>query len=242
MIRLTKHFKEELNCSQYDRSSEHYCPVVTVGGSYPGFLSAMFRLVYPDFIDMSYASSAPLKLYDQSADQNAYYDIVTKAADRLSPGCSNAVRSSLVAASKKILKATSIADAVQSMNMCIATVPEYIDSLEILKEDVMMAIGFTFADYDMDAYPPSKDLGMYKACQVFQNDKLKPLKKVANFFQLLSEDEEELAEFPAMANDDDATRDCFDLSNFLPDGENARIATSDWSGSGGGNDGKSWGE
>ena len=66
MVRLTKAFKEELQCSQYDRSSKNYCPVISVGGSYPGFLSAMFRLVYPDFVDISYASSAPLKLYDQS--------------------------------------------------------------------------------------------------------------------------------------------------------------------------------
>ncbi len=37
-----------------------------------------------------------------------------------------------------------------------------------------------------------------------------------------------------------ADDDCFDLSVFLPDGENARITMSDWSGSGGGNDGKMW--
>lgn len=47
MVRLTEHYKKELNCSQYDRSSEKYCPVITVGGSYPGVLSALFRLVYP---------------------------------------------------------------------------------------------------------------------------------------------------------------------------------------------------
>ena len=77
MIRLAKHFKDELGCSQFDRNdSKHYCPVVTVGGSYPGFLSAMFRLAYSDFVDISYASSAPLKLYDQRTDQNVYYDIV----------------------------------------------------------------------------------------------------------------------------------------------------------------------
>mmetsp|Transcript_21216 Transcript_21216/g.44553 ORF Transcript_21216/g.44553 Transcript_21216/m.44553 type:complete len:559 (+) Transcript_21216:121-1797(+) len=240
MVRLTKHFKEELNCAQYNRSSKNYCPVITVGGSYPGFLSAMFRLVYPDFVDISYASSAPLKLYDQTADQYGYYDIVTKAAERLSPGCSGAVRDSLEEASKKILKASSIADAVQRMNVCVATVPSYIDSLEILKEDVMMAVGFTFADYDMDAYPPGPDLGMYKACQIFQNDKLSPLKKLGKFFHMIEEDPEEQSEFPSMTNDDDLTHDCFDLSVFLPDGDNARITTSDWSGSGGGNDGKSW--
>ena len=77
MVRLTQSFKDELNCAQYDRTSKKYCAVVSVGGSYPGFLSAMFRLSYPNFVDISYASSAPLKLYDQTADQNVYYDIVS---------------------------------------------------------------------------------------------------------------------------------------------------------------------
>ena len=64
------------------------------------------------------------------------------------------------------------------------------------------------------------------------------MEKVKNFFQLLKEDPEESVEYPDTPGNED--RDCFDLSTFLPDGENARIATSDWSGSGGGNDGKMW--
>jgi hypothetical protein len=75
-VRLGRAFGKELGCSD-DRDSSDYCPVITVGGSYPGFLSAMLRVAYPDYADMSYASSAPLKLYDQSTDQNVYYDIVS---------------------------------------------------------------------------------------------------------------------------------------------------------------------
>lgn len=102
----------------------------------------------------------------------------------------------------------------------------------------IQAIGFSFADYDMNAYPPSKDLGLYKACQIFQDKDATSMEKVKNFFQLLKEDPEESEEYPDSPGDED--KDCFDLSTFLPDGENARIATSDWSGSGGGNDGKMW--
>ena len=108
MIQLVKHFKNELDCLQYDRSSDKYCPVITVGGSYPGFLSAMFRLHYPQVVDISYASSAPLKLYDQTASQYVYYDIVTQAAERLSPGCADAVSSSLDEAKELIKKYSSV--------------------------------------------------------------------------------------------------------------------------------------
>ena len=45
MIHLTKHFKEELGCAEYNRDSVMYCPVITVGASYPGFLSALLRVV-----------------------------------------------------------------------------------------------------------------------------------------------------------------------------------------------------
>ena len=163
---------------------------------------------------------------------------VTKAADHASPGCADVVRSTLKEAKELINHASSVKEAVKSMKMCPGTVPEYITTLETLSTDVMMAIAFSFADYDMDAYPPGPELGIYKACQVFQEENSEPLEKVANLFQLLKDDAEEEAEYPGLAGDDD--RECFDLSIFLPDGNNPRIATSDWSGSGGGNDGKMW--
>lgn len=44
MLRLLKHKQKGLGCST-DRSSKHYCPVISVGGSYPGFLSAMVSIM-----------------------------------------------------------------------------------------------------------------------------------------------------------------------------------------------------
>ena len=184
MVQLTKHFKEELGCLKYDRTSADYCPVITVGGSYPGFLSAMFRLAYPEFVDIAYASSAPLKLYDQSASQYSYYDVVTKASERLSPGCAKAVRDTLDDASDKILGSSSVENVLAKLNICNEEVPRFTKDLASLNENVMMSVTFAFANYDMDAYPPGEDLMLYKACQVFQhgkNDSLATLKKYFEF-------------------------------------------------------------
>ena len=184
MVQLTKHFKDELECLKYDHTSKDYCPVITVGGSYPGFLSAMFRLAYPDFVDISYASSAPLKLYDQSASQYSYYDVVTKASERISPGCSNAVRGTLHDASEKILGSSSVKEVLKILNICNEEVPKFTKDLASLNENVMMSVTYAFANYDMDAYPPGKDLMLYKACQVFQDrndDSLATLKKYFEF-------------------------------------------------------------
>ena len=92
--------------------------------------------------------------------------------------------------------------------------------------------GYSFADFDMDAYPPGPDLGLYKACVTFQEEELASLEKVGKFFLLVKDGQEKA--------DDVADDDCFNLSVFLPNGENARITTSDWSGSSGGNDGMTW--
>ena len=224
MVRLTSVFKDQINCPS-SRGTKEYCPVISVGGSYPGFLSAMFRLVHPNFVDISYAASAPLKLYDQSANQNVYYDIVTKAAERLSPGCANAVRTTLHEAKALIELSPSVHDAIKSMNMCVDKIPEYITNVTILSEEVMTAVSFIFADYNMDAYPPGPELGLYKACQVFQEKTPKsPMEKVANLFQL-SKEQDETAEGETSV-DGDA---CYDISILLTDADGTANNNTEWS-------------
>ena len=164
---------------------------------------------------------------------------MTKTAEHASEGCANAVRTALAEAKKLIREASSVEKAAGSMNLCLHTLPEYITDLETLSIDVMMAVGFSFADFDMESYPPGPDLGLYKACGVFQDEEHTSLEKVGKFFLLVKEEGQE-EEAPGDTTDDDVNDDCFDLSVFLPDGENARITTSDWSGSGGGNDGEMW--
>ena len=149
------------------------------------------------------------------------------------------ISTTLEEADALIRKMPSVEAAARSMSVCADSVPGYISNVDTLANDVMMAIGFTFADYDMGAYPPSEDLSLYKACRVFQDEdendaSRSSLERVANFFRLLKDVGSE-EEFPGLKD-----RECFDLSVFLPDGDNPRIATSDWTGAGGGNDGMMW--
>ena len=83
----------------------------------------MFRIVYQDFVDISYASSALSKLYDQTTGQDVYYDIVTKAAEHASEGCANAICLTLEEAKELIDDALSINEAVESMT-CVWTHPQ----------------------------------------------------------------------------------------------------------------------
>ena len=65
----TTHFiqaiQKEHGCTE--RGTAGYCPVVTIGGSYPGWLSAMLRLRYPAVVDGAYSASAPMLFYSQGA-------------------------------------------------------------------------------------------------------------------------------------------------------------------------------
>jgi pimeloyl-ACP methyl ester carboxylesterase len=87
--------RSEFNCTAPGTAG--YCPVITVGGSYPGFLSAMMRLRYPAVVDMAYSASAPTLLYAQQIDPTAYYQKVTESAERSVPGCPTAVRQAFTA-------------------------------------------------------------------------------------------------------------------------------------------------
>ena len=49
-VKLLRHLKRQRGCDIRNKTSSMYCPIVTIGGSYPGFLSAVFRLVYPDVV------------------------------------------------------------------------------------------------------------------------------------------------------------------------------------------------
>ena len=61
-VRLTQYYQTKMGCattemtSSSDATTSLYCPVIAVGGSYPGFLAATIRLRFPHVIDMAYAA------------------------------------------------------------------------------------------------------------------------------------------------------------------------------------------
>ena len=73
---LVQSKQSELKCST-NKSSPDYCPVIVIGGSYPGFLSFSMRLLHSDVIDASYTASAPIRFYAQQVSD----EIPRKAKD-----------------------------------------------------------------------------------------------------------------------------------------------------------------
>ena len=145
VVDLTQYVaKHHLHCNMHDRSSPNYCPIIPLGGSYPGFLAAMLRIVYPEFIDMAYCSSGPILMYGQIPDPNVYYDILTAAADKASPGCKDAVKHVLYATVDAIRQSNTLAEAAMAVDVCPDKIPTEINSTETLADALMQLASFKF--------------------------------------------------------------------------------------------------
>lgn len=230
-IALIHEIRLSLGCNP-DPSSFDYCPVITFGGSYPGFLSAMMRFRFPDVVDIAYAASAPLELYSQTVDSNAYFDKVSQVAETASPGCADAVRSTLLSVQEELLtNFTSVQHAAKAVGFCPKTFPEYIQNIEeFSSETVEYLVPAVFADFNMAYYPPGPDTALERACAIFKDKHESPTQRISKFYDLRGEIEYGFQKKPK----------CFDLSLELPSGPNARIRGADNSGTGGGFTGEIW--
>jgi pimeloyl-ACP methyl ester carboxylesterase len=226
MLRLAQHYRVKLGCS-LQKSSKKYCPIITVGGSYPGFLAAMMRLLYPEHIEMAYASSAPMKLYSKDANQWGYFEILTEAAERVSPGCPAAVKQALTEFDSILQDTTDFLSlAYDELNICPGSVPKYIDSGALFSQELIQIIETSFADANMIGnYPPSNHTWFAQLCQVFQNDTT-TYDKFRNFWLNL-----EIQDY---------SRSCFAMDYQMSEGSKATISSADWSGLGPGRDGRMW--
>jgi Serine carboxypeptidase S28 len=228
-MQLTQSIQSEWGCS-FDRTSEFYCPVVTIGGSYPGFLSAMARIMFPDIVDMAYAASAPMKFYAQQVPDHAYYEHISKVADAALPQCSRGVQQALYEIQEFFQSGT--APSPFDIGICPGTIPPYctvdgtLDTETFLNE-IFMMVGYTFANANMAYYPPSNDTMLYQLCHIFVDDSATAVAKLRQFFltSLLPRN---------------STSSCVNMMHEVPYGSNGTISAGDWSGVGSGTSGDSW--
>jgi lysosomal Pro-X carboxypeptidase len=236
-VLLVQTIQADLGCT-----ASNYCPVIAVGGSYPGFLAAMARIIRPDVFDMAYAGSAPMKFYAQQVHQFAYYQHIATVNDRdVLPGCSNAVRSALEEVVTTYRNNPTMSK-YEPLGICPGSVPAYCeeDDIDTFLDEVMMMVAYSFANHNMAYYPPSNNTKLHRACEMFtagasttttttSTGATASFDKVRTFLLMSL----------AKGGDDDQNQ-CFRMTEQLPDGPNATISGGDWSGVGTGGSGDSW--
>lgn len=195
------------------------------------------RFVYPNIVDMAYASSAPLPLYAQEVDPNAYFDKVTQSAEIASAGCPRAVKSTLIEIEKD-LEDDEESDDVRgiSKRLGICTegeqLPAYIKTKAILFEEFLFTVAANFADFNMENYPPRPTNDLNRACHAIQNNQhLSAYDRIQAFWDVLQTSEH------AEASEKGA---CFDLRTQIPGGPRGTVTSADWTGGGDGKTGLSW--
>ena len=216
--------QREYNCTAH--GTANYCPVITIGGSYPGFLSAMMRLRYPAVVVMAYSASAPTLLYAQQVDHTAYYKKITESAERAVAGCPAAVRLAISSYYALGTKAATI----NGLGLCTgkSEMPRYLaqGDLSTLRLAVNMLLMYSFADLNMENYPPTADSKLTQACNVIV---AQPTVEGLKGFLL--------GWAGTVAGPSDT---CYNLSSQLPGGTKPTISGGDWSGVGTGANGLSW--
>lgn len=225
--------QEEYQCTA--KGTPGYCPIITIGGSYPGWLSAMARLRYPAVVDFAYAASAPMLFYSQEVDQYAYYEVVSDSAEKSVIGCSDSVRNALTT-----LSLLNKEDAVQALNIC-EPLPDYLVEADdgLFMEELSMVFMYTFADLNMGNYPPL-DSDLQNACNDFVTNGVDDTYGVLQRF-LTGYGNGVMKPLGRRQRGTVKSSDaCFDMSLQLPNGVNATITGGDWSGCGTGADGELW--
>merc|ERR1712048_963546 len=150
----------------------------------------MLRYIYPGRIDMSWASSAPIRLYEQKVKSFDYYDRITKVADEALPGCSTHVRDTLYSLANAI-NTTNYITVPQDLGLCLELIPPYIRDDNMFLDEVNMVVATKFSHFNRHYYPPNHDSELYSWCRTFSDPTLDVNSKLQLFLsEYLDEDEE----------------------------------------------------
>jgi len=189
------------------------CPVVAVGGSYPGLLAAMIRVRYPDQVQASWAASAPLGYLAGKVDPYGWFRIVTEAAAATHAQCPAAVRRMFVA-----IQQADAAVLAERIGLC----DEGLSEMEF-RQEVLALARTELATLAMSNYPP-RTSALAAACSRIVDAEASADGGVAAARALLSK----------------KAQQCRSVRAEWPAGRAASIECVDRTGCGGGRAGQAW--
>ncbi|KAI2495007.1 Serine carboxypeptidase S28 [Fragilaria crotonensis] len=219
----------------------------------------MARLRFPDIVDMAYAASAPMLFHSQQVSElggaAAYYDHITVVADRTRPNCANHVRQTLSMVQYVLLHELpdtleNVEHMVVALGFCRQSQPEYVRTMSMLGEELMMIVAYTFANDNMANYTPTNwndairnnatKTSLYQAFETFSSIHWDPIQIVSQFVKQHLMSSDQLENYNNTHKKRNKDKDCVNMSLQLPSGPNATLSGGDWSGVGTGLSGERW--
>jgi lysosomal Pro-X carboxypeptidase len=199
------------------RGSPEYCPVMTVGGSYAGLLSTLIRMEYPDVVDIGYAASPCLLLYSHQVTPYVYYEYVTQVAERISPGCPNAVQETLEELQSDLVTITSrteLQTIAEDYGVCSKNLSNSHNSTIPTGSDLAhQLVAYTanqFISTNMDYYPPRPDQKFFQGCAIFQEPNKSAAERMRNYIAMITDDTDGCYEFATPSAQSDDAPDLWD--------------------------------
>ena len=142
--------------SKYYPSGTPRPPVVLMGGSYSGKLSAYMRHKYPELVSIALAASAPIYLDSVGmTEPTAYYKVVENATSKIRPKCNSAVKRAFTAYRVAKAKANDTRSRTQLQHALGLCAPMSANDDEFGWDPLEFYLTQYFATMAMFNYPPS---------------------------------------------------------------------------------------
>jgi len=150
-------FRENIRYIRAQYNVPNEAPLITFGGSYPGDLAALLRVVYPNDVDAALASSAPLAL-DPS--QYGFFRVVTESFAMQNPTCPDIMRAAFVEIQTLVSSPTMWLDLQLRLHLCDQQHDLHLLYLLVLNAfSTLVMVNYPYATGDFGPYP------MKEACQ-----------------------------------------------------------------------------
>lgn len=145
-------------------------PLISIGGSYGGMLSAWFRIKYPHLVDMALAASAPLAMVSQLTPPPAFFAAVTNTFAAANAACPAAMRRAFADVAQTAASgAAGLATLTSAFRLCRPLTAADVNHLVLWVVNSFVSLAMCDYPYPASFLAPLPAFPVRAACALLQN-------------------------------------------------------------------------
>ncbi|XP_045413206.1 lysosomal Pro-X carboxypeptidase [Lemur catta] len=161
-------------------------PVIALGGSYGGMLSAWFRMKYPHIVVGALAASAPIWQFEDLVPCGVFMKIVTTDFRKSGPYCSDSIRRSWDAINRLSNTSRGIQWLTEAFHLCSPLASEKIQRLKDWITETWLNLAMVDYPYASNFLQPLPAWPIKVVCQYLRNPNVSDSLLLQNIFQALN--------------------------------------------------------